>query len=267
MATDAAPKQPKKIAIIGFTASRELAPWDDQAWEKWLCNNLWCHTESDDWQRIYDLHEGADIVKDRVHDAFLRGQTQKRANGTTVALKDRPAYVYESRKEWPTSVEFPKEEIIERFGDYQTNSISLMIGHAIMEGATHIGVYGVDMATGSEYAAQRPSCEWMLGIAKGMGIEIDIPLQSDLLKTPGIYGTGADTALHAKMIERRTELSSRLQALNNQQAQIQGQAAQIQGALETTNYIIDVWTHPRASRDGQAKDIAQFAEDAVKVEG
>lgn len=256
----------KKVAIVGFTASKSLAPWDDPTVEKWICNNLWCHVESNDWHRLYDLHEDEEIVKDRAHDAFLRGTSQKRANGSAVTLGDRPAYVYETKPEWPTAVKFPKDDVTREFTDYQTNSISLMIGHALLEGVTHLAIFGVDMATGGEYASQRPSCEWMLGIAKGMGVNVYVPLQSDLLKSAGgIYGTGADTALAAKMQERITELDGRIHAVSDQINQLQLQHAQLQGGRETAAYVLEVWTHPRATRDGAPKDLSQNGEVPAEV--
>ncbi len=236
----------KKIAIVGFTASKDLAPWGEDGWEIWICNNLWKHSPND-WDRVYDLHESSEIVKDKEHDAFLRGQTQKHARGTDIRLGKREAHVFEPRKEWPTSKQFPKAEITDKLGNYFTNSISWMIAHALMEQVTELHVYGVDMATGGEYAAQRPSCEYLLGIAVGMGVKVYVPPQSDLLKTSALYGSGADSALHAKMIERRTELTERGNSIEQQLTQAQVELAQIRGALETTNYIIDVWTNPRAT--------------------
>ena len=41
---------------------------------------------------------------------------------------------------------------------YGTNTVTYMILLAIAEGATHIGVWGVDMAVDTEYHYQRP-CE------------------------------------------------------------------------------------------------------------
>src|SRR3990167_1519354 len=52
---------------------------------------------------------------------------------------------------------------------------------------------------------------------------------------------------HAKMLERRKELTERLNVLCSQRDQCNTQIAQLQGALETTNYILDVWTNPRAT--------------------
>ena len=71
-----------------------------------------------------------------------------------------------------------------------------MIAHALMEmteaakgvedssafmSACELHVYGVDMATGGEYAAQRPSCEYLLGIAHARGIKTEVPVETTLL--------------------------------------------------------------------------------------
>ena len=246
----------KKIAIIGFTASKDEAPWSDPDFELWICNNLWklCPTN---WDRLYDLHDAKDAVKDKEHDGFLRGQKQKHVNGQDVQLGDRELYVFEPQEDWPKAKEFPRKEITEKLGRYFTNSIAWMIAHALLEGVTELHIYGVDMATGGEYSAQRPSCEYMIGVATGAGVNVYIPPQSDLLKSSAMYGAEDDSALHAKMTERRTELTKRGQDLDGQLNQLQTQRAQIQGALETTNYVLDVWTNSRTtSRHDEDKKTA-----------
>ena len=73
-----------------------------------------------------------------------------------------------------------------------------------------INIYGVDMSQDTEYAAQRPSCEYYIGLAKGQGIEVNIPLDSDLLKSSEIYGYHTDNALRVKLTARLKELDTRL---------------------------------------------------------
>lgn len=236
----------RKIAIVGFTASKDEAPWGQPGWEIWICNNLWKHCP-EGWHRVYDLHPPKDVVQDKEHEAFLRGLPQQHINGSQIALADRPVYCFKPQPEWPTAKAFPQDEIIATLGDYFTNSISWMIAHALMEGATELHVYGVDMATGGEYASQRPSCEYLLGIAVGMGVKVHVPLSSDLLKLAALYGTEGDSALHAKLVEREKELSDRIAQVRQNKEVAIVQEAQIQGALETTRYFKEVWTNPRAT--------------------
>lgn len=243
----------KRIAIVGFTQSKDLAPWGVDGWEIWICNNLWKFCP-DQWHRLYDLHDDATIDGDKEHEAFLRGQEQKHHNGKPVKLGDRPVACFRPRPEWPTSKGYPKDVITDLFGRYFTNSISWMIAHAIAENATELHVYGVDMAQGSEYASQRPSAEYHLGLAAGMGIKVYVPPTSDLLKVSSMYGAEDDSALAAKIKEREKELVERQNVVQGNLQTAQLQLAQLQGALETTRYFGAVWVNPRANRDGAAKN-------------
>lgn len=234
----------KKIAIIGFTDSRNEAPWADPSFEKWTCNNLHAHLRPDQpWDRLYDLHDYKTIASDKPHEQFLR---------TT----DKPVVVWQPRPEWPTAAAFPKDQALEAFGRYFNNSISWMIAAALLEGVTELHIYGVDMAQGGdangngEYARQRPSCEWMVGMAQGRGVKIFIPPTSDLLKVSALYGLEDDSPLYVKLSQREKELAGRQAQLQNQLNQGQIQLAQIMGALENTRYFRSVWTNPRGTRDG-----------------
>lgn len=231
----------KKVAIIGFTATRDEAPWSDPTFEKWACNNLHMHLRPDQkWDRLYDLHDYKTISSDKPHEAFLR-------------TCDKPVYVWEPRPEWPTSIAYPKDAVLASFGTYQTNSISWMIGAAILEGVTELHIYGVDLAQGTEYSQQRPSCEHMIGIAQGRGVKIHIPLTSDLLKTGALYGVDDDSFIWAKMTAREKELAGRINIAQQQINQLQAQAHQMTGALEDVRYWRGVWSNPRANRDGSPK--------------
>lgn len=243
----------KKIAIIGFTASRDQAPWGQPGWEIWICNNLW-KLVPDKWHRLYDLHDLATITSDPEQAAFIAGQKGQTATGDQVELAGRPVVCWEPQQDWRTAVPYPRPEITGLFGNYFTNSISWMIAHAIAENATELHVYGVDMATSGEYGGQRPSCEYFLGLAAGLGIKVYLPPESDLLKVAFMYGAEDDTAMFAKLSSREKELRDRLGVLTQQQQQITVQAAQVQGALEDVTYWRSVWTSPRANRDGSRKE-------------
>jgi len=269
----------RKIAIIGFTSSHQYAPWGQDGWELWICNNLHQFVP-ESWSRLYDLHDLETIRSDKDHEAFLR-------------RCEKPVVVWNAREEWPASVAFPKDAAVETFGRYFTNSISWMTAHALMEMGSsaeewargqvkallednpglepleavlfdsarnqymsecELHIYGVDMAQGTEYANQRPSCEYFLGLAAGMGVKIHVPPQSDLLKNTTLYGVEDDSFLRIKLDDREKELVGRMNGLQEAFNQTQAQILQLQGALETTRYFKTVWTNPRAERDGSAKE-------------
>ena len=98
------------------------------------------------------------------------------------------------RKEWksvPKSKLFPFKAIMKKYGEYFGCSFAWMVAHALYEHEQGkeidtIGFYGVELG-GLEYFRQRPSTEYFIGKAEGMGIKIDIPATSQLLKMPFIY--------------------------------------------------------------------------------
>lgn len=178
----------KKVAIVGFAGTKDMAPYEDPSFDIWTVNNLYKFVPRSD--RIFQMHKPEDWagthhgVEESEHLQFLM---------TT----DIPIYMQEKYTAIPASVRYPIEDVVEAFGlprangdkdAYFTNSISFMIALAILEGYEEIHVYGVDMAVGTEYDQQRPSCEYYLGIAKGRGIKVHLPVESDLLKTRFMYG-------------------------------------------------------------------------------
>ena len=98
-------------------------------------------------------------------------------------------YKYE---EIPLSEAFPLKECVEKFGiPYFSNTIAYMIAYALLKGAKEIETYGVNQAGSHEYTEERPSVEYWLGIAVGMGVKVTINgKDSQLLKYKGRYGNG-----------------------------------------------------------------------------
>ena len=110
-----------------------------------------------------------------------------------------------------------------------------------MEGATEIAIYGVDMAVGghdpnAEYSHQRPSCEYMIGVARGIGIKTYVPAKSDLLKVRQLYGFQPETDLMQKIRQRRKEVSAQLNQANQQAESATRRACELQGVLGDMNY-------------------------------
>lgn len=172
----------KKVAILGYTPTRAYAPYDDDRWEIWGLNDLYRFKGDGDvkrWTRWFNMHQ------DRPSAA---GRTAYAKNLKEYAKWDIPVYLQEKHPLVPCSVTYPLDEIVNKYGDYFTNSISYMIALAIHEGFDDIGVYGVDMATDTEYDHQRPSCEYWLGVARGAGINVYIHPAADLLKKRYLYG-------------------------------------------------------------------------------
>ncbi len=229
----------RKIAIIGWAGtSRDLAPWQDPTWERWGLNTMAQHLPyAQNMNRLYQLHDidtvRADITEDPAYWAWM------------CQNQSIPIYMHFPQPEIPMAVQFPTEEILKKYRNYLTNTVSWMIAHAIEEGAETIGVWGVDMAAASEYGGQRPSCEYFLGLAEGKGIEIVLPPESDLLRCTAQYGLINDSAMAKAVDIRIADMNAQLNSWMTTQNQNAMNISKLQGGLEVLSYFKSTWVTPQ----------------------
>ncbi len=76
---------------------------------------------------------------------------------------------YPEAAHWPSARPFPKAEIEAHFGTYFTSTPAWMLAHAVLEGIREIQIYGIHLATESEYVEQRPNFELLIGCVLGSG--------------------------------------------------------------------------------------------------
>jgi hypothetical protein len=123
-----------------------------------------------------------------------------------------------------------------------------ILEHDIGETVGEIGLWGINMAQhgkskgigsagwfASEYARQRPSVEYWLGVAEGKGIKVTIPVQSDILKCSCVYGYHT-TDVAKKVAARQAELQQRVQQAQAREQQGHDEAIFLSGALEGMQY-------------------------------
>ena len=234
----------RKIAIVGKApSSRELAPYGDESWTIWTLSDLVPRKQAKRFDAQFEFHpvdwfrqremQGDDYL------AWLR------------SIRGKPVYMAEPCAEIPESRPFPIQEVLQYFAPwrYFTNTVSYLIAFAIMQDPDAIGVWGVDMAQTQEYREQRPSCEWLLGWAQGKGIQVVLPPECDLMKTPFLYGYGhAGNTLRRKWEARNEELATRIRNKSEKMRQHQQQYEQLQqevialhGAKDAQNYY-EQWT-------------------------
>lgn len=232
-----------KVCIVGFAPSWQETPWGDKDTEIWCLNEFYKVGKTvpgfkvDRWFEIHDRNSKSKATPEHIQ--FLQNCPV-------------PVYMWQKYDDIPNSVAFPKNEILDYFESreyrgarYFTNSISWFIALAIMEGFKEISVLGVDMATDSEYGWQRPSCEYWIGIAEGMGIKVNIPAASDLLKCTQLYGFESNNKNRVWMKTQIDELKKRTQQFGQQKAQAQAAVSQaevaqaeIRGAMSAYQEIL-----------------------------
>ncbi len=242
-----APLTRPNVSIVGFAEGHLMqAPFDDDSYEMWGINRLHTNKETEDkkFHRWFNLH---DLEKfhgeDKEHLAFLKEF-------------DGPVYLRQQdlgKFDIPNAVPFPADELVNNFGGYFNNTISWLIAFAIALEPKELGLFGVDMAQdallNAEYASQRPSCEYFLGLASGRGITIHLPKGSDLLKsTHGLYGFDDPDVFTQKLMNRLEEtggrkekLKAELAAIDNQRAQMIAAVNQLDGAMQDVQYWLRNW--------------------------
>src|SRR3990167_230195 len=172
----------RKIACLGGAATLQHAPWHDLTWELWAhasCRHL-CQRDPD---LLFDLHppelwrDGKKKNWDPKYPDWLKG------NHLPIMMQDR-------YKDVPASIKYPFATMITEFPrGYMTNTMAYMIALALMEGVTHLGVFGCDYRSNSEYGPQRGGAEYWLGVAEGRGVQVLLPPGCDLLRKPELlYG-------------------------------------------------------------------------------
>lgn len=222
----------KKVAIVGFTPSRDQAPYANPDFEIWALNDLFEAIPRCD--RLFQIH-----LRQAVDTYSTRGEHASYIERLR-SLKV-PIYMIEKYPDIPNSIRYPLEQMLELYGPYFTNTISYMIALATYEGFEEIHIYGVDMAVGTEYAQQRPSCEYHIGIAKGKGIRIFIPHQSDLLKSRFLYGFQEDEeiAFNKKCSSSVVMMQDRLNQTIKAEQMVHDAYCRYDGGIQVLDGIID----------------------------
>lgn len=178
----AGPGRLRKVACLGGAKSIKYAPWADLSWELWShasCRHL-CKREPDAY---FDIHPKA-LWSDP------KKKTWDPKYHHWLAVNRTPIYMQERYAEAPAAMKYPFATMVTEFPrGYLTNTLAYMIALALMEGVTHLAIFGCDYHTGSEYGPQRGCAEYWLGVAEGRGVQVLLPPSCDLLNKPSLlYG-------------------------------------------------------------------------------
>jgi hypothetical protein len=179
----------RRVAIVGTAGSYREAPYQDPSVEIWGLNDGYMvkggFPRADAW---YDLHPtdhfflAPDKLPDGTqpmvyaHDVPFGYYVRPTGHLDWLASQPFPVWLHPDHAtqhpasaEWPTARAFPKAEIEAHFGRYFGSTPSWMLAHAIVQGVRDIEVYGIHLATESEYIDQRPNFEFLCGCLLGAG--------------------------------------------------------------------------------------------------
>lgn len=173
----------RKVAIVGKAGTSGFAPWRDEEWEIWGMPWISCPRVT----RLFDIHTQAfwDQNKRMTEESWIGAYREM--------YSDIPVYCDASRmKAFVKPVEYPSAEIFASLPfAYLENTIAYELALAIYEGVDEIGLWGVHMMGTHEYAAERPSVTYLIGLAQGRGIKVSLSPGSPLFMScheAGRYG-------------------------------------------------------------------------------
>lgn len=229
----------KKIALVGSAPSSvRMAPYADPEWQIWACSpGAYPHisvTRPNAWFEIHRWEPpwGPTGFKPWFTNDYIAYMSKLTC----------PVYMIEPVPEIPSSVAYPKDEMLARFGPFFFgSSLSWMFALAISQGATEIALYGVDMSATEEHENQRQGCHYFISVARSMGIKVTVPYESDLFLPCPLYGFKEVDPMHIKLLARQNELKMRLAEVEQQQAQTAQAIMFYKGAIENNEYIMKTW--------------------------
>ena len=181
-------KTRKQVALCGFAESYKDAPFDNPAIEIWGLNEL--HKYLPRWNRWFEVHDDETLGVSKRD--LSEGEMKRHLDWLSRDHGDKPIYMQPQfcGGRFPNAVPLPLEALVARFkrGKYYTSSIAYMLAVAIMDGYDWIGLYGIDLASDTEYGDQRPCAEYYTGVADGMGLEVVIAPGAAMCKAGHLYG-------------------------------------------------------------------------------
>ncbi|HEB27351.1 MAG TPA: hypothetical protein ENI05_06190, partial [Porticoccus sp.] len=238
------PEGYENIAILGSAPSSILlAPFDDPTWSIWGTSpSCWAQLQgrrTDVWFEVHNYRpyppgqSTAPGTKPWFSPEF--NQWLREHKGTVFMTEGHP--------DIPGCVQYPFKEMIAKHGEYHFgSSVPEMLALAIEQMPKSIGLFGVDMAAGEEWAYQRPACQHFIGVAHALGIEIVLPPESDLMRPNLVYGLGEHTPMYIKLDSRINELvGQQAQILQTRQQMVIEEAA-VNAALDAFRYIQSTWS-------------------------
>ena len=173
----------RKVAIVGSASSSvHQTPWEDRSFDIWgLAWRL-------DLQRVtavFDIHslnEQQRNVPEHYKEILAKV-------GFDVYLKE-PSDDLPNAKIYPIEAaqQFLKQYHPRHETKYFASSIAYMFVFAILQNYDEIHFYGVDLLDNTEYGHQRPNLEFLIGVARGLGITVYMPEESALCRFPYMYG-------------------------------------------------------------------------------
>lgn len=236
-----------KVAIVcGAPSSEFLAPFEDKSWEIWVLGNRVSRFKDKRITRVFEIHDNLTEHGDVL---VYKRRLLNLADKYELIVGEKFFDDLPSDEAWAQNwVIFDYACSEKLFGSiYLTSSPAYMLSYAISQGATEIGLYGVDLSIGDhEYFWQRPCVEAWIGFAKGRGIKVTIPEVSHVGKSHYAEGRdwGNETSVGLFSEEdfkaQATEMAAKKEELQKARQELAVKAAAIDGAEQVYAHLAKV---------------------------
>jgi hypothetical protein len=240
-----------KIALVGSApASCKLAPYHDNDWQIWGCSpGLYgIAPRVNEWFELHLWEPGQPWFSPEYCQWLkaLPGRGAKLWTGAPVA-------------DLPGSEVYPFDDVQAEFDPHDwfcSSTLYWMMARAMRLGATTIGFWGVDMAAGEEYEMQRAGLHFLSYLARARGIEVGIPMESDLFTPRFRYGQHEWSHSFRKWRARRAELDFRMVEADRIAKDKAQEAMFLRGAIDDVNYMHSTWVDKKSSLGPDAVPLA-----------
>lgn len=214
-----------------------LAPYTDGDWEIWACSPGNAYGQLPRVTRWFEIHGDLGWVE----------SGKWGASKYVDWLNEQDFMVYAQSREYiPRATIYPLDEMIAKFSLYFfTSTFAYMMALAISEGATEIGLFGIDMTLPGEYAEQRPAMQHFIVLCMALGIRVGAPDESDIMRPPPLYGWIDATPAGRKLHVYQTELDDKIKEAERVKRQAELDAALLRGCAEGIDYARRVWGNDR----------------------
>lgn len=178
-----------KIAILGKTASRSQAPFNDPEWTIWglgivlpggnaVMSDLTTAPVGrfDAWFEIHMKDFSGGSLHEQAYCEWLRTEVQA------------PVLTLKNFGRFPTERELPRDAIIKKYGSYfLRNTVSWAMAYALYLGASRIGLWGIDQTHKEEIQSERHGVQHFIHLAREIGVPVDLPDGCALLNPVSPY--------------------------------------------------------------------------------
>ncbi len=167
-------QQAEPVAILGRPPWPALPP-NGSSYEIWGLNDLYLRDlQFHRWFELDELSEARSGSRSPGHFAWLQSCR-------------KPVVMMTPHATIPTSVKYPRKKVMNLVGSYLTDTLSLVLALAIYETRPTIYIAGEDLLpeNGNDTGS---SLYYLLGIARGRGLTVQIDNRTGLRPRPEKYG-------------------------------------------------------------------------------